>query len=508
MSGPDIRTVNERVLPVGLKSIVRIGQRARVAIVVSILALVALGVPQVVAQSVAPTGDKQIIIQSSGSPLTEIALGAPSDTPRMLKLAIGRAQLVRLPVDVKDIIVSSSAVADVVVKSPRLVYMLGQQSGSTSVIMLDAAANIIYNMNIVVAQELSTLQAMLKTVLPDESISVTSVQGNILMTGKVRTSYAASYARDLARRFVTSDEQIINRIQVLAEQQVMLRVRVAEVRRSVTKTLGLSGSIGQADNVVGNSTTFLTPLTGTGVVGPQGTGTIKFGLFAGNPFRNLALALDALETEGLVRTLAEPNLTSLSGEHATFLAGGEIPVPAGLDRNGNLTIRFRDFGVELDFTPTVLDTGRINLKVRTSVSEVDTSNSVVIQGVSIPGFRTRRAQTTVEMASGGGLVIGGLLQNDLSNSQSGFPGLVDIPIIGALFRSTSFTKAESELVVTVSAYLVRPVAEQALVLPTDGFAASSDADMYLLGRLHAHYGRKGTKPPKGKPKGPVGFVME
>jgi len=508
MSGPNYRTANGHTLPGGLLSD---GLNLILAPVVALvfLVLTAVGSVQAIAQPVPSGQNNHVIIESSGSPLTELTLGAPSDNPRTLRLAIGRAQLLRLPVDVKDIIVSSSAVADVVVKSPRLVYMLGQQSGSTSVIMLDAAANIIYNMNIVVAQELSTLQAMLKTVLPEEDISVTSVQGNILMTGKVRTSYAASYARDLARRFVTDDEQIINRLQVLASQQVMLRVRVAEVRRSVTKTLGISGSIGQANNVAGNSGTFLTPLTGTGIVGPQGVNsTIKFGLFAGSPFRNLALALDALETEGLVRTLAEPNLTSLSGEHATFLAGGEIPVPAGLDRNGNLTIRFRDFGVELDFTPTVLDTGRINLKVRTSVSEVDTNNSVTIQGVAIPGFRTRRAQTTVEMASGGGLVIGGLLQNDLNNTQSGFPGLIDLPIIGALFRSTSFTKAETELVVTVSAYLVRPVADQALVLPTDGFATSSDADMYLMGRLHAHYGRKGTKPPRGKPKGPVGFVME
>lgn len=281
-----------------------------------------------------------------------------------------------------------------------------------------------------------------------------------------------------------------------------------KVRRSVTKNLGISGTIGEGPGVQALGGTFLTPLTDTGIAGPQSNGTIRFGLFAGSPFNNLALALDALETEGLVRTLAEPNLTSLSGQHASFLAGGEIPVPAGLDRNGNLTIRFRDFGVGLNFTPTVLDSGRINLKVSTNVSEVDTTNSVIIQGVSIPGFRTRRAQTTVEMASGGGIVIGGLLQNDFSNTVSGVPGLNDLPILGALFRSTAFTKAETELVVTVSAFVVRPVSDRALVLPSDGFAPASDSDMYLLGKLHASYGRKGTKPPSGKPNGPVGFVME
>ena len=448
------------------------------------------------------------VIQATGMPLSEIALGAPSETPRTLRLPMGHAQLIRLPTNVHDVIVSRATTADVIVKSPKLIYMLGKAAGTTNAVLLDADANIIYNLNIIVTHELSELNSMLRMLLPDERIDVTSMHGNIVLTGKVRTPRASSYARNLARKFVPADDQVINRIQVLADQQVMLRVKIAEVRRTVTKSLGISGIVGQSANVATTGGTFTTPLTGTGIAGPQGDGTIRFGLFAGSPFNNLALALDALETEGLVKTLAEPNLVALSGKAASFLAGGEIPVPSGVDQNGNLTIRFRDFGVELDFTPTVLDSGRISLNVSTSVSEVDTTNSVIIQGVSIPGFRTRRAETTVEMASGGGLVIGGLLQSDLTNTIGGFPGLGDLPIIGALFRNTAFVKAETELVVTVSTYLVKPVAERTLVLPTDGFAAASDSDMYLLGRLHASYGRKGTKPPSGKPRGPVGFVME
>jgi len=448
------------------------------------------------------------IINATGTPLTESALGAPSETPRTIRLPVGRAQLLRMPINVKDVIVSQPTVADVIVKSPKLIYMLGRAAGTTNVVLLDGASQVIYSLNIVVAQELSELKSMLRMLLPEENITVTSVQGNIVLTGKVRSPRASSYARDLARRFVAADSQILNRIQVLAEQQVMLRVRISEVRRSVSKSLGISGIIGQSGNVAGTGPNFLTPLTRSGVVGPQSDGSIRFGLFAGSPFNNLALALDALETEGLVKTLAEPNLTALSGQSASFLAGGEIPVPAGLDTNGNLTITFRDFGVELNFTPTVLESGRINLAVSTSVSEVDTTNAVIIQGVSIPGFRTRRAQTTVEMASGGGMVIGGLLQNDFSNTINGFPGLAELPILGSLFRSTAFTKAETELVITVSTFLVRPIADRALVMPSDGFAAASDSDMYLLGRLHSSYGRKGTKPPTGKPHGPVGFVME
>ena len=449
------------------------------------------------------------VIVATGLPLSQLALGEPSETPRTLRLALGHAQLIRLPVEVRDIIVSQPTVADVVVKSTKLIYMLGKTAGTTNAVLLDVNANVIYNLNIIVSQELTELKSMLRMLLPNEEISITSMHGNIVLTGKVRSPRASSYARELARKFVPRDDQIINRIHVLADQQVMLRVKISEVRRSVTKKLGISGIIGQSGNVSdGTGGTFLTPLTGTGIVGPQTDGTIRFGLFAGSPFNNLALALDALETEGLVKTLAEPNLVALSGQAASFLAGGEIPVPAGVDQNGNLTISFRDFGVELNFTPTVLDSGRINLNVSTSVSEVDTTNAVVIQGVSIPGFRTRRAQTTVEMASGGGMVIGGLLQSDFSNTIAGFPGLSELPIIGSLFRNTAFTKAETELVVTVSTLLVQPVAERALVLPSDGFSPASDTDMYLMGRLHGSYGRRGTKPPAGKPQGPVGFVME
>lgn len=472
--------------------------------------LVLLGVTffslQATAQSKS-TGEV-VTVEATGAPLSHLELGPPSENPINLRLPVGRAQLLRLPVDVKDVIVSHAAVADVVVKSPNLIYMLGQSEGSTSVVMLDGAAQIIYSLNIIVAQELSNLKSILRTVLPEEKINVTSMQGNIILTGKVRKSTSPTIARDLARRFVADDTQIINHLQVLADQQVMLRVRISEIRRSVSKSLGISAALGRAATVKDQSGTLLDPLTGSGAVGSPVTGTIRFGLFAGDPFSNLALALDALETEGLVNTLAEPNLTALSGESASFLAGGEIPVPAGVDQNGNLTVEFRDFGVDLAFTPTVLDSGRINLSVATSVSAVDPNNTVTIQGVAVPGFSTRRAQTTVEMASGGGLVIGGLLQNDFSNIIAGFPGLNDIPFLGALFRSTAFSRAETELVVTVSAFLVRPVPERALVLPTDGFAPASDIDMYFLGKLHSTYGVKGAKQPAGKPNGPVGFVME
>ena len=443
--------------------------------------------------------------QSKDQPL---ALGAPTGASQNIRLATSKATLLRLPVRVSDVIVADPTIADVVVKSPSLLYVLGRQIGTTNAIFLDTESNVIYALNLTVIQDLTELRLALKTLLPEANVTATSLRGNVVLSGKVRSARAAEDARQLALRFVPAAANVISRLQVAADQQVMLRVRIVEVRRSIAKSLGISGIIGRGEGVSALGGTLVAPLVDTGITGPLASGQIRFGLFPGNPFRNIALAIDALESEGLIKTLAEPNLTALSGEGASFLAGGEIPVPAGLDRNGNLVIRFRDFGVSLGFTPTVLDSGRINMQVSTEVSEVDPTNAVTIQGLLVPGFRTRRAATTVEMSSGGALVIGGLLQNDFNNTVAGIPGIMNLPIIGVLFRSNAFTKGETELVVTVTAYIVRPADDRAVLVPADGFAPASDVDLYLFGRLHAQYGKKGTLLPKSRLHGPVGFVME
>ncbi len=463
---------------------------------------------QVQVQVQTPTASQSQTLRASGGPLP---LGKPSEAVRNIGLSTGKAQLIRLPVKVTDVIIADPAVADVVVKSPELVYLLGRAVGSTNAIFLDAEGAVIYSLNLVVLQDLGELRAALRAIMPNEDVMVTSVRGNIVLSGAVTSPRVAEDARQIAIRFVAAAINVISHLRVVAEQQVMLRVRMVEVRRRIIKSLGIRAAIGTGKAVREAAPTLIQDLTGTGIIGPLAEGHIRFGLFPGpfnNPLRNVGLALDALESEGLIKTLAEPNLTALSGETASFLAGGEVPVPAGVDSNGNLTITFRNFGVELEFTPTVLDTGHINLQVRTEVSEVDNSQSAVVQGTSVPGFRVRRATTTVEMASGGALVIGGLLQNDFSNIVAGLPGLANLPILGALFRSTDFTKGETELVVTVSAFLVRPVDDRAIVLPTDGFAPASDIDMFLLGRLHTEYGRPGSTPPTGRVQGPIGFIME
>ena len=414
----------------------------------------------------------------------------------------------RLPVNVADVIIANPAIADVTVRSPDLVYVLGREVGVTNILLLDAEQDVIYALDVLVSQNFDDLRSAFKTLYPDDNINIASVRGNIILTGTVRSARVAEDARNLAQRFVELPENVINRIRIQAEQQVMIRVRIAEVRRTIAKQLGIGGVIGESAAVNSIGTGLVAPLTAGGITGPLGTNEFRIGLFQGSPFTNAALAIDVLEREGLVRTLAEPNLTSLSGEGASFLAGGEIPVPSGLDQNGNLVITFRDFGVSLGFTPTVLDSGRINMHVAAEVSELDNTNALLVAGVTVPGFTTRRAQTTVEMPSGGALVIGGLLQNDFDNTVSGVPGLMDIPVLGALFRSINFQRDETELVVTVTAYVVRPIDERQLVLPTDGFAPASDADMYLLGKLYAKYGREDSVRPEGRVYGPVGFVME
>lgn len=446
--------------------------------------------------------------QSSGASVP-LSLGSPSDQTKTFDLVLGKAELVQLPVKVSDVIVADPNVADVVVRSPQLINLLGRQIGVTNMVFLDAGQQVIHSLRVVVTQDLQELRLALETLFPDENVKVASVQGNIVLSGSVRSAQMLNDIRALVLRFVPAPENLLNQLALRGDQQVMLRVRIAEVRRNITKQLGISGVIGESDTVTSIGGGLVAPLTAGGVTGPLGqTNQIRFGLFPGSPFHNAALALDVLESEGLVRTLAEPNLTALSGEGASFLAGGEIPVPAGVDQNGNIVIEFRDFGVSLGFRPTVLDSGRINLHVATEVSEIDNTNAITLLGATIPGFTTRRAETTVELPSGGALVIGGLLENDFDNTVTGIPGLTDIPVLGSLFRSVDFQRDETELIVTVTGYLVRPIDDREIVLPGDGFAPASDAEMYLLGRLHARYGKPGSAQPRGSLHGPIGFITE
>ena len=465
-----------------------------------------------------------------------LATPAPAQTPRPLvkpqpvavrtddggpgqpvTLTLTKARQFQLPVDVRDVLVADPAVADVLIKTPRLAYMIGNKVGDTNAIFLDAAGRQVLKLDVRVDRDLTALRAAISELAPDADVKVAPLNQDLVVSGDVPSAQTADRVRSLVRHFVEKDENLVNMIKITGAQQVLIRVKVAEVRRSVTKQLGLDlfleGKIGTFQSGA---------LTGLGMFADRyGTGSSQgykssYGVvakgaqlfnngfqipanggtatFSSTPAANTStISVEALEQQGLIKTLAEPNLTAISGEPANFLAGGEFPVPTGRDQNNNITVEWKSFGVSLNFTPVVLSSGRISLRIATEVSELTTEGQLVLSGLTVPGLAVRRAQSTIELPSGGSMLLGGLLRNNARNTVRGLPGLKDLPVIGALFRSDDFLSDESEMVVIATPYVVRPGEPAAMKAPTDGFAPASDLDMYLLNGLYARYGG-GSKP--------------
>ena len=428
------------------------------------------------------------------------AVEAPS-MPEVVNLGLNKARVYELSQDVRDVLVSNPAIADVIVKTPRLVYVLGQAVGDTNVFFFDGEGNEILRLEIRVELDLSALQTAMAEYFPDDHIVVKAVNQDIILSGTVRSAQVAEDARLVAQRFVIDPSEIVNLLSIANEQQVLLRVRVSEMQRTVVKELGVQFGL-DASSPARNSIFDIN----SGALGANAFGTAN--AIFDNFFDGLDITLDALESQGLVKTLAEPNLTALSGENANFLVGGEFPIPVPQEGD-QITIEFKQFGVLLTFTPVVLSSGLISLKISTEVSQLSTAGAVSLADFNIPSLTVNRAETTVELPSGGSFMIAGLLQNDIRSTIDGLPGMKDIPILGALFRSVEFRRDETELVVTVTPYLVRPVDPNRMALPTDGFAPASDFDMYLLGRLHDVYSKPAAPPPPvGQVQGPIGFIME
>lgn len=446
--------------------------------------------------------------------------GGDSATSRTLNLGLNKAAIVELPVDAADVLISNPEVADAVVRSARRTYILGMEVGETNAFFFDGAGRQVLNLEIRVERDLDSLLGLLGRHLPDARIELEAINDNIMLAGSVPNAAAAAKARDIAARFVGDPEKVLNTLAIEGKEQVLLKVTIAEMQRTLIKQLGvdLSAVTSLGDLALRLSTTNNFSLQGQSLGGldttPRNFGT-------GNS-DTLDAAVQALERNGLLRTLAEPNLTAISGESANFLVGGEFPVPSDRDSNGNVRIEFKPFGVGLAFTPVVLSEGRISLKISTEVSELSSDgafvsqggsftnedgNVVQVNGVTIPALRVRRAETAVELPSGGSLALAGLLQDNTRQNIDGIPGAKDIPILGSLFRSRDYLNAETELVVIVTPYLVKPTHEDDIVLPTDGHAPASDIDTILMGRLNATYGA-GKSDLEEKFQGPVGFVME
>jgi len=423
-------------------------------------------------------------------------------------LSIGRGELINVPGSMADIFISNEEVADVQVKSRSQLYVFAKAGGETTVYASNAAGTIVWSANIRVGSNLDSVDQMLTLAMPEAKISVSTMGSNtVLLTGTVAAPEDAAEAERLVQAFVGEGSNVISRLKMVTPLQVNLQVRFAEVSRSLVRTIG--ANLVSADSTGGFKfgvaqgrgatsqfvPSVIDPTTGLRVPGgplavgqnftgdgfnvvnniSPGTTIAGFGRFLG---LDLGSALDLAEREGLVTTLSQPNLTALSGETADFLAGGEFPIPSsgGL---GTTSIEYRKFGVSLAYTPTVLANGRISIRVRPEVSELSSQGAITIEGFTIPALTVRRAETTVELGSGQSFMIAGLLSNNAQNTIDKTPGAGDVPILGNLFRSRSFRRGETELVIIVTPYLVKPVNASDIKLPTDGFRAATELQSLL-----------------------------
>jgi pilus assembly protein CpaC len=390
---------------------------------------------------------------------------------------------------------------------------MSQKLGQANVILLDAQAKQVTAVELNVVPDVTVLNEQIAREMPGTRVRAEALNDSIVLSGSVNNIQEVSRAQDMAQKFTgfpPETAKVVNGLAIDQRQQVLIQVRVTEMNRAISKQLGLNQVT--SVNVAGTPIAFATDnqfsLLGRAISDVSGAliGKTCAPMPCAAP-NNVQAQLRALERIGLVHTLAEPNLTAVSGEAAKFLAGGEFPVPVGRDRDGNITIEYKPFGVGLAFTPVVLGEGRISLQVSTEVSELTNTGALTLAGITLPGLAVRRAQTTVELPSGGSLAIGGLIQQQTKQNLDAFPGAKDLPVLGALFRSRDFQNNESELVVTVNAYLVNPVAPTQLAHPDDGYAVPTDLETILLGRLNAVYGKDKKDQPE-VPKGAVGYVVQ
>ncbi len=445
-----------------------------------------------------------------------IQVAASEATSRFVPLGIGKSVAIDLPRDIKDVLVADPKIANAVVRTSRRVYMIGVEVGQTNIFFFDAEGRQIAGFDIAVTRDLNGVRGALKQMMPDADIRIEGVgKDAVMLSGSAASAAESQQAYDIASRLVGDGTKVVNGITVRGRDQVMLKVTVAEVQRDVIKQLGidLSGSFNYGTSVVNFNTTNPFSATGQALSDSYLTGSVK----------SVNATMKAMERAGVVRTLAEPNLTAISGETATFMAGGEFPIPSGLSCDTTRSppvcqpqIEFKKFGVSLMFTPVVMSEGRISLKVMTEVSDLSTDNAMTLQAtgsttsLTVPSIRTRRADTTVEIPSGGSLAMAGMIQEQTKQQINGIPGLMQIPVLGTLFKSRDYVNRQSELMVLVTPYVVRAVAQKQLSRPDDGYADPNDPQSVLLGRLNRIYGSTGKTEakPAGDYRGKYGFILD
>ncbi|ANP45323.1 type II and III secretion system protein family protein [Candidatus Viadribacter manganicus] len=548
------------------------GKSFRVSLATALSAAVAI-TPTYAAAQVEPPDAQTVRINNGG--------GSRSAS---LVLPFGKSAIIDLPADARDILISNPAIADATVRTARRAYVIGRQLGQTNIFFFDANGRQIANVEIRVEPDVTPLNDILRRQSADSQVTAEAMNGSIVLSGTARSAGEADRARQLAAQFLQTSgasgsagaagagtDRIVNLIQVQGSEQVLVRVRVVEMSRSLVRQLGINANYDEMINQLIGEDDFLNLATANGfsvngallgglsatggvasnilrpdslaypgaTVDPNiGTGSAGVGGYEFDPTtgqetwgpahveraRSTDATIEAFERAGLLRVLAEPNLTAISGEAARFLAGGEFPVPVNSD-DGQISVEFKPFGVGLAFTPVVMSGGNISLKIATEVSELTSEGAIstgdtpvrnadgtttVIRGITIPALQVRRAETTVEMSSGSSIVMAGLIQERTRHAVEGVPGMMNTPVLGSLFRSRDFMNSETELVIIVTPYLVRPTAAGNLRTPADGFMNPSEGESLLTGRLNHLYrpSRAESGAQQQSLQGPHGHVIE
>jgi len=488
-----------------------------------------------------------------------------SGAGRQVTLGLNKSMIIELPREVREVMVSNPAQIDAVLQTSTRAYLIGKQTGEANIIFVDKNGKQVVTLEVTVERDLTAVEDLLNRLLSGSRIQVQTVGNRVVLTGTVTSPLDATRASEIVMSFLgessaggsssaagggaavtinnttggSSDSagpsNVINMLTVEGREQVLLKVSVVEMERNILKQFGVDlNALVNSGNFAFSALSdlpFPINVAGKGVLAPFLTGAglagsnAAFPNAAGLPFNptvertsgigsqwasggnRVQGVLRALEEDGLLHTLAEPNLTAISGETANFLAGGEFPIPVA-QQLGTISVEFKKFGIGLAFTPVVMSEGRISLKVSTEVSELSNQGAVILSNISIPALKVRRAETVVELPSGGSLVMAGLLSDQSKQALSGYPGLKNLPILGTLFRSRDYLKNETELVVLVTPYVVKPVARSQLAQPDDGFGWASDVSTDLLGQMNRVYGRHPERAPVGRFDGDVGFIVE
>ncbi|MDK9696380.1 MAG: type II and III secretion system protein family protein [Siculibacillus sp.] len=476
-------------------------------------------------------GTSALAADDPATPRIDRVAGQETGRDRLVQLPLSKSKILDFDEDIRDVLVSDPKVADAVVRSARRLYLIGNKFGTTNIVVFGGSGRPIANLELQVQVDTRALEGLLKRMLPRSDIRVEAVAGTVVLSGAVGSGGEAIQAYEVASKFVGapvetasstgggaaapattgstagSSVQVVNALTIRGKDQVMLKVTIAEVQRDIVKKLGIDLTSAITNGNWASALATANPFPITPAIDPAiaASGTLSFG--SGN---SISGRLQALEQNGLLKTLAEPNLSALSGEQAQFLVGGEYPIPVSQTSSGTGTtigVEFKTYGIGLNFQPVVLDENRISLTVKTEVSELTSDGAVTISTLTIPALRVRRASTTLEIPSGGAMVLGGLIKDDVKQALAGTPGLLKLPILGSLFRSRDFQRSQSELVIFVQPLVVKPVAAAKLERPDRNFQPSNDAAGYFLGRLNRMY-RTVDRGQKGTYHGQYGYIFE